>query len=860
MAEYDGSIRIKTDIDSKNASAQLMSLENRIAKTADKVTSLRSKMDSLKNAQIPTQAYTEVQNQIAETEKKLTALHERQERFLETGGKTRSSAYQKIQYDIEQMKNTLSHAKSELQDLVDTGQAFTLGSETQKYASLGQQLGYAESELAVLNQRHDELIAKQNITASGYCRIGSVAKNAFKSIGGFLKSAVSDVLSFGKTLKNIAQRIFPSLNSSVKKSGGMFGSGFKNILKYGLGIRSLYVLFNKLKTVITEGFKNLYNSSEKFKNSVDGLKASATTLKNSFAAAFAPIVEIAIPYIQKLMDYISQLLENVAQFTASITGQKKYTKAIKQTANAYKDAEDAADGYLSPLDEIHKYQTSDKADTETTGVMFEEVPISSQFENISEWFKSMWEKADFTELGNLLGGKFKNALDSIPWDEIKEKAKKIGNSIATFLNGAIETPELFNSIGATIGEAINTGVAGAKEFFETTEFMATGQAIADMMNEEMETVEWDELAETISLGIEGSLETAIGFLDEYDWELLADSISEFFANIDWSGIFGRLGLLILELFRGVFTTGNKLGVNITSGLADYFRGIGWDSVAGFFEGLSESITKYGDNVKAGFQIIIDWAKEKLGIHSLSTVFAEIGKYCIEGLINGITSLVNNVAEIWNSMKKTALEIWKSVKVSISNTIQNIKNYITTSLNAIKATWITIWTSLKTTVVNIFNGIWISIKGVINNILSGIERMANGVINGVNSVIGALNGLKFTIPATPFSDEMSIGLNIPTLRNISIPKLATGTVVPPNREFMAVLGDNKKEPEVVSPLSTMRQALREELQALGITSGSNQTLVIKLYLDGKQISEAVVKEGKLQQMSTGKNMFLLGGTS
>ena len=49
MAEYDGSVRIKTEIDSKNASAQLMSLENRIVKTADKVASLRSKMDSLKN-------------------------------------------------------------------------------------------------------------------------------------------------------------------------------------------------------------------------------------------------------------------------------------------------------------------------------------------------------------------------------------------------------------------------------------------------------------------------------------------------------------------------------------------------------------------------------------------------------------------------------------------------------------------------------------------------------------------------------------------------------------------------------------------------------------------------------------------
>lgn len=841
MAEYDGSVRIKTEIDSKNASAQLMSLENRIVKTADKVASLRSKMDSLKNTKIPTQAYTEVQNQITDTEKKLSALYERQEKFLETGGKTRSATYQKMQYDIEQLNNTLAYARTELQDLVNTGKAFTLGSNTQEYADLSKKLGYAESELAVLNKRHDELITKQNITASGYYRIG-------------------------KTLKNIAQRIFPSLNSSVKKSRGMFGAGFKNILKYGIGIRSLSVLFSKLRTAITEGFENLYNSSEKFKSSVDGLKASATTLKNSFTAAFAPIVEIAIPYLQKLMDYVSEVLGLIAQFAAAITGQKTYTKAIMQTTAAIKDETKASNGYLSPLDEINRYQTD--SGEKNTGTMFEEkIPISNQWINIADWFKSMWENSDFYELGIFLGEKIKSALDSIPWDVIKEKAEGIGHSIATFLNGVLETPGLFTSIGETIGEAINTGVAGVKYFLETTDFMTAGQDIADMMNAAMETVNWDEFAETVSLGIEGALETAIGFLDEFDWEQFADSISEFFANIDWGGIFGRLGLLILEAFRGAFTTGNKLGVNITSGLSDFFRSIGWDSVAGFFEGLSESITEYGDNVKAAFQIIIDWAKEKLGIHSPSTVFAEIGRYCIEGLLNGIKSLLNSVNEIWNSMKKTALETWNSVKTSISNILQNIRNAIANSLNAIKAVWSLTWTNLKTVAVNIFNGIWYSIKRTINCILSGIEKMANGVVKGINTVIGALNGLSFDIPewikyvpgASSFAGK-TLGFNIPTLSDISIPKLATGTVVPPNKEFMAVLGDNKNETEIVSPLSTMRQALREELQALGIGTGSNQPLSIKLYLDGKQVAEAVVKEGKVQQLSSGKNMFLLGGTT
>lgn len=67
---------------------------------------------------------------------------------------------------------------------------------------------------------------------------------------------------------------------------------------------------------------------------------------------------------------------------------------------------------------------------------------------------------------------------------------------------------------------------------------------------------------------------------------------------------------------------------------------------------------------------------------------------------------------------------------------------------------------------------------------------------------------------------------------SVPGLATGSVVPPNREFMALLGDNKRETEVVSPLSTMKQAMLEALRESG--GGGNQS--IKVYLDGKQIAQ------------------------
>lgn len=81
-----------------------------------------------------------------------------------------------------------------------------------------------------------------------------------------------------------------------------------------------------------------------------------------------------------------------------------------------------------------------------------------------------------------------------------------------------------------------------------------------------------------------------------------------------------------------------------------------------------------------------------------------------------------------------------------------------------------------------------------------------------------------------------------------------------------MGDQKHGTNVEAPLDTIRQASEEAvlnvLSKLGITGGlgnNSQTMVAKLYLDGKQITEAVVREGEIQQMATGNNIFLLGTT-
>ena len=424
MSGYDGRIRIKTEIDAKSANVQLSALENKIVKTTDKIASLRSKMDSLRDAKIPTQEYSEISAQIEKAEQKLNNLLEKQEQ-MQREGKDNGVAWQRLNDKIDEVGNEIKYAQGELQELVDTGKAFTLGSNTEEYSKLSQQLGYAESELSILSQKHDTLEQKQQKNAEAYKKLSDTAKKAFNSVGNTLKKLNSLVDSFAKRIKSA----FSNLGKSAKEANKGFAGisvSLKNILKYGFGIRSLYVLVNKLRSGLKEGFANLLTYSESLENSVNSLKATALTLKNAFAAAFSPLVEIALPYVQRLLDYMLQLVNIAGQFFAALTGRKSYIRAIKQTTEALEEETAAMNKQLSPLDKLNNLSSQQSGkDVGAGGTMFEEVPIENGIldaaEKIKDILSKLFEplKKAWEQEGQFVMDSWKYALEEV-WKLIKD--------------------------------------------------------------------------------------------------------------------------------------------------------------------------------------------------------------------------------------------------------------------------------------------------------------------------------------------------------------------------------------------------------------------------------------------------------
>ena len=124
---------------------------------------------------------------------------------------------------------------------------------------------------------------------------------------------------------------------------------------------------------------------------------------------------------------------------------------------------------------------------------------------------------------------------------------------------------------------------------------------------------------------------------------------------------------------------------------------------------------------------------------------------------------------------------------------------------------------------LFTSVWDGMAG-------GVKGVANGIITVFNKVIGAYNSTigKLRIE----NDFLGINIGFPTMA--SVPMLASGGIAEPNDPFLAILGDNKKEREFVTPESTMRDVVRSVIEEQG---GVRQTIEIPISLDGRIMARA-----------------------
>ena len=152
-----------------------------------------------------------------------------------------------------------------------------------------------------------------------------------------------------------------------------------------------------------------------------------------------------------------------------------------------------------------------------------------------------------------------------------------------------------------------------------------------------------------------------------------------------------------------------------------------------------------------------------------------------------------------------------------------------------------------------NGLLAGFEAAVNGIIWLFESMVNFVVDALNYIIGGVSDVTEAI-----GDLIGVNLKIAKIPKayfgrVSIPRLAQGAVIPPNREFLAVLGDNKKENEIVSPVSTMKQAFMEAMLEMG-GNGSGNTEVV-LELNGRELGRAIVEQGNRENRRIGTRLVV-----
>lgn len=663
------------------------------------------------------------------------------------------------------------------------------------------------------------------------------------------------------------------LNSTAKNADrakmsllGMLG---RSVL-FSMVFRAISLVSNAVK----EGMQNIARYSDSANQAMSKLMSSLTTLKNSFAVAFTPIIEYVTPAFTRLISKLVEVNNWIAQTMAALAGKDTFVKAVAvqedyaaslgDTQKAAKEAAKEVKKASFAFDTLIQAQKAGDSETykgPTPDQMFKTIAVGTEAKALAEDIKStlanLFEplKASWDQYGASTTNAAKIMLGSL-----KQLAKDVGASFMQVWKDEGYGKAITDDLLITFSNFALTVANLAKQFDKAWINANTGTSIMR------------HLGDLVLL--------VTGFFRE-----ASESIKNWSATLDFSPLLIAFDGVLVSFIPIVSKIGDALLWLLNTVLLPLAK---W--------ALEKAIPAAFDFISAALQVlnsVID-ALKPLAMWLWKEFLQPVGEWTgtvIIGAIKGVTEKLKDFSD-WISRHQGLIEnaviivgsffaAWEFVKFAngIKSMISILPglidklgllfgklNPVMLVLAAIVAIAVYVaraWKDmtpdekLASTIIAIAGAMALLVAVIAAQLKDFTALAVAGAVAAIAgfSLVGIAAGAN-SRASSRYSTPSYSATGYNSLSSI-MPRLATGTVVPPKAgEFAAILGDNNKDYEVVSPLETMKQAFKEAIGEMGGLGGGDVNAVMEI--DGTKFGQIVYKYNNKENQRVGVRMVTTGG--
>lgn len=802
--------------------------------------------------------------------------------------------YSALESELESIKSSMSDINKQKKEMESAGKAFVDPKSTDEYKKVEAQLDKVNDKTKILLLRKKEFTKKE---------VGGEGSGSF-SLAAPVVAASAGV----NKIFNVTQRLGRLLRRGVLTIAGIT-LGVRGLMGIINKIRSsIKEGFNYLM----EGDKDLKKRITTLKDSIAEIKANLAAAFMPLIELAIPHIQKLIDWINLLISKLSMFIAATAgqkEYTKAIKATGDAASRASGQLSKFDELNNLNPGggqwstQKVPIGDMEKAKDlMGSIKNFLDGIDWDDVEtkVRGAASKLAGAINKVFDPEFWRTIGSTLAHGFNTALDFL--DELGKDIDwvKVGASIAGFFGGLFD-PE--NETGKKLKETIKTWanaiLKGGLSFITSEDIQndplykfgsSIGSLIEQALGEDPITGEtyWYEFWAGIFDKVKAAYDKVFG--EERKGALLENPLKPNNERQADYGFNKRQTTIPQKTWWQLFWETSQDIEFDWSDYEDFYKRL-WDKIDELFK-PKENLQKMGEVIMntifltgVGYsedeiplvkilKLLLDLATNPAWEDSMTKISSWISGVVAFGdpsNATGVSNVASSFLLLGEDVDTSAISIdnltekFQAMKEKFQNSLISMREYLKVKLKEMKDNfngwkqeisrfferdkWTTLLDPVKEAFNSTFKGIANTVITFLNKIIGSLETFMGGDITGK-----VVNGF-----ADKFNQWLPSSMQIPTYGGSitlpRIPALAQGAVIPPSmHEFIARLGDNNRETEVVSPISTMKTAFIEAMAEMGFMGGISGDIHVHVDIDGREIGRAVVRQNEISKKSSGRPLL------